>query len=254
MSVAREKRLKISPYWWWLLVALLFHATLFFGLNSKLVQPAQFDVSSGENAMDVSLEASEEPPSPPATPPPLPLPIPPSQPTPAPLPVEQPVPPKPDDVVVPIVSKAIPFPIFTPTPLPPTATPKHSESIPSSPPTHPPSAHHDITHTTEHHEALPGGEKGSAGNGKASYLENPEPPYPEAARDAQIEGRVELMVSVNATGIVTNVRLVRTSGEPSLDQSALQTVRTRWKFRPARAAGIPVSSQVLVPITFRLSE
>ena len=242
--------MKISPYWWWLLAALLLHAALFLGLNSKLVQPAQFDVSSGENAMDVSLEASEEPPSPPATPTPVPLPIPPSQPTPAPLPVEQPVPPKPDDVVVPIVSKAVP----TPTPLPPTATPKHSESIHSSPPTHPPSAHHDITHTTEHHEALPGGEKGSAGNGKASYLENPEPPYPEAARDAQIEGRVELMVSVNATGIVANVRLVRTSGDPSLDQSALQTVRTRWKFRPARAAGIPVSSQVLVPITFRLAE
>jgi protein TonB len=248
MSVAREKRLKISPYWWWLLVALLFHAALFLGLNSKLVQPAQFDVSSGENAQDVSLEASEEPPSPPATPSAIPIPLPVSQPTPAPLPVEQPVLPKPDDIVLP---KAIPIPQGTPTP--PIMTRPAIQSTMSHPSNTPHQKHSKI-HTAQPHDSTSGERSGGAGNGKASYLANPEPPYPEAARDAQIEGRVELMVSVNETGNVIAVHLVKTSGNPELDQSALHTVRTLWKFHPSTTAGIPVSSEVLVPITFRLAE
>jgi len=237
-----------SPYWCWLLVALLLHAALILWLNTKLVLPAQIDVSSGENATEVSLEAAEEPLSPPVTPSPASPPIPASQPTPASLPVETPIPPKPDDIVVPKAAT-------TPSPLPLPVTPKPTEStVHASTTTHSPSSHPDIKHSRAHHETHLGGQKGSAVNGKATYLLNPDPPYPEEARDAQIQGRVELMVCVDETGRVTAVRLLKSSGEPSLDQSALHTVRTLWKFNPARAAGIPVPSQVLVPISFRLFE
>jgi protein TonB len=49
------------------------------------------------------------------------------------------------------------------------------------------------------------------------------------------------------------VRLQRSSGHPALDDSALTTVRDRWRFIPARAGGVAVEGTVQVPIRFRLS-
>ena len=43
------------------------------------------------------------------------------------------------------------------------------------------------------------------------------------------------------------------SGYVLLDQSAMRAVK-RWHFKSATVAGIPVSSQVEVPIEFRLEE
>ncbi len=247
-----------SPYWRWLLVALLLHAALLLGLKTTQTHPPEVTLSSGENATDVSLESEAETPPmtvpPAATPIPIPVPIP--QPTQEPLPREDPVTPKPDDLLLPL-PKATPLPASTPLPAPPKVekpAPSHPSITPSTLPPSPSHPTHAATHPTQHHATTTGDRSGGAGNGKASYLDNPEPPYPESARDAQIEGRVDLMVSVNESGGVTAVHLVKSSGDLSLDQSALSTVRTRWKFRPAHTAGIPVSSQVLIPITFKLTQ
>jgi protein TonB len=39
-----------------------------------------------------------------------------------------------------------------------------------------------------------------------------------------------------------------------LDDAAAETVRTRWRFVPARRGGTPVESTVSVPIRFRIHE
>jgi periplasmic protein TonB len=63
--------------------------------------------------------------------------------------------------------------------------------------------------------------------------------YTEEARAAGIEGRLVLKVTVDASGLVTDVVVVA-SVDPALDAAAIATVKT-WKFRPALACGKPVA-------------
>jgi len=80
---------------------------------------------------------------------------------------------------------------------------------------------------------------------------NPGPVYPRDAWERQQEGVVYLLVQVSGNGQADGVRIYRTSGFRLLDTAAEKTVR-RWKFHPAMRGGKPVSSQVLVPIRFRI--
>jgi protein TonB len=93
--------------------------------------------------------------------------------------------------------------------------------------------------------AAPGFEVGSA--------DNPLPHYPTLARRRGIEGTVTLEVRVRPDGLPERVAIGRSSGSSLLDAAALEAVR-RWRFRPARRAGVPVEGDVTVPITFRLVE
>jgi TonB family protein len=90
----------------------------------------------------------------------------------------------------------------------------------------------------------------------AGLLEGPtlvtrvEPVYPDVARRAGIEGTVELEVSIDAKGKVTEVEVVR--GLPlGLSDAAADAVR-KWKYQPARAASGPVASRKSVRIRFVL--
>lgn len=84
-----------------------------------------------------------------------------------------------------------------------------------------------------------------------AYLHNPKPPYPLLARRRGDEGRVVLRVQVSAAGLAEQVQLHRSSGNDSLDEAALNTVRN-WRFVPAQRGDTPVAASVLVPITFKL--
>jgi protein TonB len=86
-----------------------------------------------------------------------------------------------------------------------------------------------------------------------SYLLNPHPPYPEEARRLRQEGQVLLKVKLDDQGLVESVSLLKSSGFPLLDDSALQTVKD-WKFKPARLGGVAVSSTLDVPILFNLAD
>ena len=63
-----------------------------------------------------------------------------------------------------------------------------------------------------------------------------------------------LRVVVEADGGVQSAIVDTSSGDASLDQSALTTVRDRWHFEPAFRSGLPVECEVLVPIRFRARE
>lgn len=88
---------------------------------------------------------------------------------------------------------------------------------------------------------------------KPRYRSNPLPKYPYLARQRHWEGLVWLLVTVSTEGRVADLRVAESSGYGVLDRSALKTVR-RWRFSPARRAGIPVESQVKVPVKFRLED
>ena len=85
----------------------------------------------------------------------------------------------------------------------------------------------------------------------AAYLNNPAPPYPAMARRKGEEGKVLLSVMVKTDGSPARIEVRKSSGSPSLDRSALDTVR-HWRFVPARQGDKNIDSTVLVPLIFRL--
>ncbi len=78
------------------------------------------------------------------------------------------------------------------------------------------------------------------------------PAYPRNALRLKTEGDVHVKITISASGRVANAAIHRSSGHRDLDGAALSSVR-RWRFSPARnSAGTPISSQVIVPIQFRV--
>jgi len=71
------------------------------------------------------------------------------------------------------------------------------------------------------------------------------PRYTEAARIARRQGMVIVQATIDRTGHVTDVRLVKGLGL-GLDESAMSAVQ-QWRFKPATLAGRPV------PVYFQLS-
>jgi protein TonB len=102
------------------------------------------------------------------------------------------------------------------------------------------------------------GGDGSGGDGsggaRPGYGSNPRPPYPLVARRLGLEGRVLLDVVVRPDGRAAAVTVRESSGHRVLDSTAADTVRTRWRFIPARRGDTPVESTVTVPIRFQLRE
>lgn len=87
----------------------------------------------------------------------------------------------------------------------------------------------------------------------ASYLRNPPPRYPTAARRNGEQGTVTLRVLVSREGAPARVTVEQTSGSRHLDAAALEAVKA-WRFVPARQGTEPVEAWVLVPIVFRLED
>lgn len=86
----------------------------------------------------------------------------------------------------------------------------------------------------------------------AGYGGPPVAKYDHRLARQGIEGDVLLEVSLDANGQVIGVRVARSSGHRSLDQSAAKQVR-RWTFKPAEENGQRVAATVLVPMAFRLN-
>lgn len=94
---------------------------------------------------------------------------------------------------------------------------------------------------------------GGQTNSKPTVLRNPVPAYPEAALAAGQEGTVVLLIAIDKIGQAARVEVQRSSGYLILDESALTAVR-RWKFIPARAAGVPADSLASLRVRFALKE
>jgi TonB family protein len=80
---------------------------------------------------------------------------------------------------------------------------------------------------------------------------NAAPPYPEEARAAGLQGKVTLRLRIGVDGRVESLKVVVSSGTPSLDESALATVK-QWRFEPARRLGRPVAMDVKTSVKFEI--
>jgi len=79
-----------------------------------------------------------------------------------------------------------------------------------------------------------GGRRGQGFSlGKSGVLYAPNPPYPPAARREGREGMVELLVLIDGRGRAKRAEVSRSSGYDDFDESARNTIMTRWQF-PAR--------------------
>ncbi|MFN7937950.1 MAG: energy transducer TonB [Bryobacteraceae bacterium] len=102
----------------------------------------------------------------------------------------------------------------------------------------------------------PGRGDGIAGRGQLGWSEGPtvlyqiEPEYSEEARKARLTGTVVLFVDIDEKGRVSRVE-VRQSLGLGLDEKAIEAIR-KWRFRPARKDGKPVTSSAIVDVGFHL--
>jgi len=82
-------------------------------------------------------------------------------------------------------------------------------------------------------------------------LEAPNPAYTEEARAARAEGLVTLKAVIRKDGSVDSFEVVKGLGY-GLDESAIHTVATKWRFKPATYGGQPVDFQVDIEIAFQI--
>ena len=88
------------------------------------------------------------------------------------------------------------------------------------------------------------------GNVQSSKLiRRVEPQYPELAKRARVSGIVLLQVTVDETGSVTDVNIIR--GHPLLNQAAVDAVR-QWKYSPTLLNDEPVPVIATVTVNFVL--
>lgn len=84
----------------------------------------------------------------------------------------------------------------------------------------------------------------------AVVIEKVDPPYPEIAVRAQVEGSVVLDIGIDENGRVTDVQVTR--GLPfGLSEAAADAVR-QWRYRPASGPHGPIPSRKTVRILFTL--
>ncbi len=69
-------------------------------------------------------------------------------------------------------------------------------------------------------------------NALDTITQSMEPVYPKTAANEGVEGTVNLLVTVAATGEITFTEITRASGNLSLDTVALNTIKMGWKFKP----------------------
>jgi protein TonB len=99
---------------------------------------------------------------------------------------------------------------------------------------------------TESPSSYPGGQK------KFRQYLNENLRYPEAAKQAGIEGKVTVAFNVEADSSVTNIRVVKGLTKET-DAEAIRLIKeSAKKWIPAMSNGVPGKSECTVPINFTL--
>jgi protein TonB len=87
---------------------------------------------------------------------------------------------------------------------------------------------------------------------KPQPVDIPKPSYPDLARQAGIEGQVVVKALVDVDGSISDVEILKSSGNTSLDQAALSAARNA-KFTPAKQRDQAVRVWVSIPFKFSLT-
>ena len=84
---------------------------------------------------------------------------------------------------------------------------------------------------------------------QGSAIKKVEPVYPQNAKDAKIEGPVQVEIAVNENGDVVKARAV--NGNELLREAAVEAAK-QWKFKPTELQGKPVEVNGLLTFHFTL--
>jgi len=82
-------------------------------------------------------------------------------------------------------------------------------------------------------------------------LEQVTPPYTEEARKARVEGVVVLQCIVRKDGNVDSCKVIRSIGY-GLDELAIKSIETKWRFKPATREGKPVDFDAHIEVSFQI--
>jgi TonB family protein len=69
-------------------------------------------------------------------------------------------------------------------------------------------------------------------NSTGSGGERPQPPYPKIALEEAEQGSVKLSMTVDESGVITDIQVKESSGYPILDRSAVEFVKRHWSIPP----------------------
>ena len=85
----------------------------------------------------------------------------------------------------------------------------------------------------------------------SSLASNLPPIYPNLARKRGIEGTVVIIAGISPSGLVSSTKIKTSSGSNTLDTAAIRAIRD-WHFTPATNNGSPITSEVEIPLTFKI--
>jgi periplasmic protein TonB len=85
---------------------------------------------------------------------------------------------------------------------------------------------------------------------EADLLHKVQPVYPALARQARIQGAVELRAIIGKTGAIENLVVVR--GHPMLAPAAVEAVK-QWRYRPYLLNNEPIEVETDITVNFLLS-
>lgn len=76
--------------------------------------------------------------------------------------------------------------------------------------------------------------------------------YPNTARQRKVQGRVVTQFIVNTDGTLSDLKVVESSTEPSLDREALRVLRMMPAWKAGQMNQKPCRTMVCIPIVFKL--
>src|SRR5215468_8077072 len=89
----------------------------------------------------------------------------------------------------------------------------------------------------------------SSGVADGLLINKVEPPYPQMAKIAHVQGDVVLQALISKSGAIENLRAV--SGHPILIQAAMDAVR-QWRYKPYLLNGEPVEVETTITVKFHM--
>ncbi|MBQ2540314.1 MAG: energy transducer TonB [Paludibacteraceae bacterium] len=78
--------------------------------------------------------------------------------------------------------------------------------------------------------------------------------YPSICLNNHIQGNVVCRFIVETDGSITDVEVVRSSGDEQLDKEAVRLMRFMPKWSPAKISGKPVRAVYYVPVHYKIKE
>ena len=76
--------------------------------------------------------------------------------------------------------------------------------------------------------------------------------YPAIAQENGIQGKAMCQFVVEKDGSISEVEIVRSAGDKSLDKEALRLIKMMPKWNPGRQKGSPVRVKYTIPVDFKL--